>query len=77
MPDEIGLALSGGRHYLVDPKIGAVVTLRDRQASELSAYEAVVIGYERVTRDELFNRWPEWREIYDRAERKLADEGLA
>jgi len=60
------LAFFRPTHYYVDA-VGAV----SDSDSDPGA------GWEKVTKEELFKRWPAYRRIEERLLRKLADEGSA
>jgi hypothetical protein len=71
---DVTLAFFRHERYLVNPETAAVVVVPDD--SEPRA-EHSAEGWEVVTRDELFERWPVWREKHEALRARLRDQGLA
>ena len=69
--DGIGLVFFAQTRYLVQSETGAVLVPRPggERVGDVSPAE----GWEIVTRDELFSRWPAWEQKYDELERSFAD----
>jgi hypothetical protein len=72
-----GLAFFADSHFIVYAKYGGILSLPSGRRAEEMSLDEFPEGYARVTRDELFERWPEWRAEYEQLERKLAEEGFA
>jgi hypothetical protein len=74
-PEEtVSLAFFRASHYLVEPKTGGILTLSGQSAAER---KRAPHGFQRVTRDELFERWPEWRQVYEGLLGKFVETGSA
>jgi len=69
--EPLGLAFFAADRYQIQPGTGALVV--PRPGSEPVETQ----GWEIVSRDELFERWPVWRETYERLQRQLRDTGSA
>jgi hypothetical protein len=69
---ELPLTFFRGDRYIVHTETGGVlVVVPDRES------DALAEGFERVTKAELFERWPAWREEEERLLKQLGDTGSA
>jgi hypothetical protein len=69
---ELPLAFFRVDYYIVHVETGGVLTMPPGD-EETSLPE----GYERVTKNELFERWPVWRQEEERLLKELGDTGSA
>jgi hypothetical protein len=69
---ELPLAFFRGDQYLVHVETGGVVTMPpgDEKTS-------LPDGYERVTKEQLFERWPAWQQEEKRLLEQLSETGSA
>jgi hypothetical protein len=73
--DELTVAFFRRTQYLVDSELGAVaVGGRELVQTELEDV-AQTRGWEVVTKEELFSRWPVWKQTEDRLLQRLRDQG--
>jgi hypothetical protein len=70
---ELPLAFFRGDRYIVHTETGGVlVVVPDGESDALA-----VAGFEHVTKAELLERWPVWREEEERLLKQLGDTGSA
>jgi hypothetical protein len=61
--------------FVIDPETEAIATAAREATSDEDEAMARSFGWEVVTREQLFKRFPAWRERYDELHRELGDPG--
>jgi hypothetical protein len=74
----VSLAFFDASHYLVQPldeKDAAIITLPPRRSARDYSVDELPEGWEKVTKDELFERYAVWQRIEDQLLKQLRDTG--
>ena len=58
--EEISLAFFRSKHYFVQAQTGTILIPLPGMSEDMAT-----LGAEKVTRDELFERWPAWKRRFD------------